>query len=132
MYESQADSDNSLQRTDMSDLSSSGNFKKASALRPVPVPVGRPHSAGSKLKKKKGHGLMKLFRRERNTENGHVPIRPACFADDVYDRRSDSPEPHSPSGRPSSNSGKAFKLRRKDGRPHGRSRPFWRPKVIIY
>lgn len=37
--------------------------------------------------------LTSLFKRERNTENGHVPVRPACFADPPPLRRSESPEP---------------------------------------
>lgn len=96
--------------------------------------LGRPHSAESKSKSR-GSPIMKLaaiFRRERNTENGRVPVRPSCFADDEYDRRSDSPEPHSPSKRNRTNSNgnrSHFKLWKnsKDGSP-GSFQP-WRSKV---
>ena len=37
------------------------------------------------------HKLTSLFKRDK--ENGHIPVRPACFADSPERRRSESPEP---------------------------------------
>ncbi len=35
--------------------------------------------------------LTSLFKRD-NKESGHIPVRPACFADSPERRRSESPE----------------------------------------
>lgn len=115
----------------MSSSHHQGNYRKSSSLRPI----GRPHSAGGKAKhKSRGSPLQKLaamFKRERNTENGRVSVRPACFMDDPYVRRSESPE--GPSGRKRSNSvgnKNAFKIWKggKEGRAQGKF-PMWRPRV---
>lgn len=74
--------------------------------------------------------LTALFKRERNTENGHVPVRPSCFADSPERRRSESPEPTGSGGRRRSsslNNKKLWKVGKGDG---GRgSGVGWRPKV---
>ena len=103
-----------------------GNFRRSNALVSSPKSaMRRPHSAGSKPKpskgaKRKGSPLAAkiaaVFRRERNTEDGTVPVRPSCFADDDrYQRRSVSPEG---TGKSNSRNGKESK-----------SGPMWRPKV---
>lgn len=95
----------------------------------------RPSSAGGKYKaERRGSPIMQkitsLFKRERNTENGHVPVRPACFADSPPQRRSESPEPTGGSGkrRPSSQgSNKVWKAGKYEGAKG--SAVGWRPKV---
>lgn len=82
---------------------------------------------------KKGSPIMQklaaIFRRDRNTEDGVVPVRPACF-DDKYERRhSESPEPVGVRNRASSgNSKNIYKTKKgKDvGSPGG---PMWKPRV---
>ena len=88
--------------------------------------MGRPRSAesrGVKPKyKRRGSPFTKIaniFKRERNTENGSIPVRPACFVDDRYDRRSASPE--------GSNSTNHFK--RRPGKDKPGNHHLWRPKV---
>lgn len=70
--------------------------------------------------------LTSLFKRERNTENGHVPVRPACFADSPPQRRSESPEP-SGGGRKGSSTYKLWKAGKSEGAKG--SGVGWRPKV---
>lgn len=66
-----------------------------------------------------------MFKRERSKEDGVVPVRPACFNDDRFSRRSESPD--SPSGRrnPSGNKNKLWK----GGKELQGNSPMWRPKV---
>ena len=66
-----------------------------------------------------------MFKRERSKEDGVVPVRPACFNDDRYSRRSESPD--SPSGRRNS-SGNKNKLWKGAKEAQG-SFPMWRAKV---
>ena len=103
----------------------------------------RPRSAGSGAvslgvnSSKKGSPIMQkiasIFRRERNTEDGVVPVRPACFADDKYERRhSESPEPVGGQNRSNSVGNKhAFKIWKggKDGSSQGGT--MWKPKVHL-
>ena len=75
--------------------------------------------------------ITAFFKRERNTENGHVPVRPSCFADSPERKRSESPEPSSSGGRrgrsSSLNNNKLWKVG-KTGGAKG-SGVGWRPKV---
>ena len=102
-----------------------GNYGKSNSIGGV----GRPHSAGNRTRHKgKGSPLQKLaamFKRERSKEDGVVPVRPACFNDDRYSRRSESPD--SPSGRRNS-SGNKNKLWKGAKEAQG-SFPMWRAKV---
>lgn len=72
--------------------------------------------------------ITSLFKRERNTENGHVPVRPACFADSPPQRRSESPEPSGGRKKATSqNSNKVWKAGKSEGAKG--SGVGWRPKV---
>lgn len=95
----------------------------------------RPGSAGGAYKNKpdrRGSPIMQkitaLFKRERNTENGHVPVRPSCFADPPERRRSESPEPSGSGARKRSTSLNNKKLWKVNGGAKG-SGVGWRPKV---
>ena len=102
----------------------------------------RPSSAGANLLKtqqtqqRKSNGspimqkLTALFRRERNTENGHVPVRPSCFAESPERRRSESPEPTGSGHRKRSTSLNNKKLWQAGKSEGGKgSGVGWRPKV---
>lgn len=71
--------------------------------------------------------LTALFKRERNTENGHVPVRPSCFADSPERRRSESPDPTSSGGRKNPSNKKQWKAGKAEGAKG--SSVGWRPKV---
>lgn len=97
----------------------------------------RPGSAGGAYKNKqerRGSPIMQkitaFFKRERNTENGHVPVRPSCFADSPERRRSESPEPSGPGARKRSTSLNNKKLWKVGGGAKG-SGVGWRPKVRV-
>lgn len=84
--------------------------------------MGRPRSAesrGGKPKyKRRGSPFTKIaniFKRERNTENGDIPVRPTCFIDDKYDRRSASPE--------------GSNVKKRAGKDKPGNHHLWRPKV---
>lgn len=76
------------------------------------------------------HKLVSLFKRNPDNEEGVVPVRPSCFDDDRYQRRSESPEAvDGGKRRNSNNSAKQFKIK-KGG--VGKEKPptrMWRSKV---
>lgn len=70
------------------------------------------------------HKLVSLFK--RNPEEGVVPVRPSCFDDDRYQRRSESPEAVDGGKRRNSNSNtKQHKIKKKEKQ----ATRMWRPKV---
>ena len=106
--------------------------------------INRPNSAGavsggnsrnlspSSKARRKGspimHKLAALFR--RNHEEGVVPVRPSCFDDDRYQRRSESPEAVDGGKRRSSgSSGKQFKTKKGVVGKEKQAPRMWRPKV---
>ena len=75
------------------------------------------------------HKLAALFRRNPDHEEGVVPVRPSCFDDDRYQRRSESPEAVDGGKRRNSNSSaKQFKIKKSGGKEKPGTR-MWRPKV---
>lgn len=112
--------------------------KQRSHLRSA-VGSTRPGSAAglnAKLKpERKGSPIMQkitsIFKREKNKENGHVPVRPSCFADSPERRRSESPEPTgSGANRKRSSSLTGSKLWKADKSEGAKgSGVGWRPKV---
>lgn len=112
--------------------------KQRGMLRSLGPGGSRPGSAGGSHPRQKperrGSPIMQkitaLFKRERNTENGHVAVRPSCFADSPERRRSESPEPTGPGTRKRSTSltnKKLWKADKSDGAKG--SGVGWRPKV---
>lgn len=75
------------------------------------------------------HKLTALFRRNPGHEEGVVPVRPSCFDDDRYQRRSESPEPVDGKRRNSSGGTKQFKIRKSGGGKEKQTIRMWRPKV---
>ena len=72
------------------------------------------------------HKLVSLFKRNPDNEEGVVPVRPSCFDDDRYQRRSESPETVDGGKRRNSNSNtKQFKIKKKEKQPTR----MWRSKV---
>ena len=75
------------------------------------------------------HKIAALFR--RNPEEGVVPVRPSCFDDDRYQRRSESPEAVDGGKRRNSNSSnKQYKIRKSGGGKEKQATRMWRPKVF--
>ena len=78
------------------------------------------------------HKLAALFRRNPDHEEGVVPVRPACFDDDRYQRnRSESPTEMFDGGkrRNSNSSSKQYKVKKSGGKDAKQSTRMWRPKV---
>lgn len=109
---------------------SSSNHSLSSKQRNFLKPTGNSPSSKSN---RRGSPIMQkltaLFKRERNTEDGHIPVRPSCFADPPERRRSESPEPAG-SNRKRSSSLTNKKLW-KAGNGGNNSGVGWRPKVCL-
>ncbi len=69
--------------------------------------------------------ITALFK--RNTENGHVPVRPSCFADSPERRRSESPEGGNRKRASSQTNKKLWKAGKSEGSKG--SGVGWKPKV---
>lgn len=92
------------------------------------------YSPATKTKKKASpmHKFVALFRRNPDHEEGVVPVRPSCFDDDRYQRRSESPEAVDGGKRRNSNStSKQFKIRKSGGGKEKQGTRMWKPKVGI-
>lgn len=109
-------------------------FNRPSSAGAVNSSSARTLGLSSKTRRKGSpimHKLAALFRRNPDHEEGVVPVRPSCFDDDRYQRRSESPEAIDGKRRNSGSTSKQFKIRKSGGGKDKQTPHMWRPKVYI-